>query len=102
MIDSAKNRVPPRGKSFLRSFASLSEATQPALTRPDFVKNAGLLDWVAEIARLTKPADIHWCDGSQAEYETLCSRLVAAGTLRRLNAEKRPDSYLALSDPSDV
>jgi phosphoenolpyruvate carboxykinase (GTP) len=86
----------------VRSFASLSEATQPALTRPDFVKNAGLLDWVAEIARLTKPADIHWCDGSQAEYEELCSRLVAAGTLRRLNPAKRPDSYLALSDPSDV
>ena len=86
----------------MRSFASLSEATQPALTRPDFVKNAGLLDWVAEIARLTKPADIHWCDGSQAEYEALCSRLVAAGTLRRLNAAKRPDSYLALSDPTDV
>ncbi len=86
----------------MRSFASLSEATQPALTRLDFVKNAGLLDWVAKIARLTKPADIHWCDGSQAEYEALCSRLVAAGTLRRLNAAKRPDSYLALSDPSDV
>jgi phosphoenolpyruvate carboxykinase (GTP) len=72
------------------------------LAHPAFVTNTGLLDWVAEIARLTKPAHIHWCDGSQAEYEALCSGLVAAGTFRKLNADKRPGSYLALSDPSDV
>jgi phosphoenolpyruvate carboxykinase (GTP) len=75
---------------------------QTALSNPAFVKNAGLLDWVADIARLTQPAHIHWCDGSQSEYDTLCSRLVAAGTFRKLDPVKRPASYVALSDPSDV
>ena len=86
----------------MSSLASLNPATQSALAQPAFVKNAGLLDWVSEVARLTQPARIHWCDGSQAEYEDLCSRLVAGGTFRQLNPAKRPDSYLALSDPSDV
>ena len=86
----------------MRSLASVDPAKQHALTHPAFVTNAGLLDWVAETARLTKPANIHWCDGSQAEYDALCSELVAAGTFRKLNPTKRPASYLALSDPSDV
>ncbi|MFL6581365.1 MAG: phosphoenolpyruvate carboxykinase (GTP) [Burkholderiales bacterium] len=87
----------------MKTLASLSRGNQATLPdHPEFVQNAGLLDWVAEVARLTQPQDVHWCDGSQAEYETLCSRLVAAGTLHRLNALKRPGSYLALSDPSDV
>ena len=86
----------------MRSFGSLSLATQPALALPEFVKNIRLLEWISEIAGLTQPASIHWCDGSQAEYEDLCSRLVASGTFRKLNPAKRPGSYLALSDPSDV
>jgi phosphoenolpyruvate carboxykinase (GTP) len=86
----------------VKSSAGLNPATQPVLAQPQFVKNAGLLQWVSEIARLTQPASIHWCDGSRAEYEDLCSRLVAGGTFRKLNPAKRPDSYLALSDPSDV
>ncbi len=61
-----------------------------------------LLAWVEEIATLTEPQDIHWCDGSKQEYETLCERLVQAGTFQRLSATKRPDSYLAFSDPGDV
>ena len=69
---------------------------------PAFVKNAQLSGWVAEIARLVRPASIHWCDGSQAEYEDLCSRLVAGGTFIKLNPARRPGGYLALSDPSDV
>ena len=84
------------------SLASLSPEPQAALTHPAFVKNAQLLEWVSEIARLARPASIHWCDGSQAEYEDLCSRLVAGGTFLKLNPAKRPGSYLALSDPSDV
>jgi phosphoenolpyruvate carboxykinase (GTP) len=86
----------------VNSRASPNPTARSALAPPAFVKNDGLLDWIAEVARLTQPARIHWCDGSQAEYEDLCSGLVAGGTLRKLNPAKRPDSYLALSDPSDV
>ena len=73
-----------------------------ALKAPGFVKNAKLVAWVGEIAALCKPAAIHWCDGSQAEYDQLCQQLVDAGTFQRLNPAKRPNSFLAKSDPSDV
>jgi phosphoenolpyruvate carboxykinase (GTP) len=69
---------------------------------PSYVKNAKLIAWVADMAALCKPKDIHWCDGSTEEYEALCAQLVEAGTFKKLDEAKRPNSYLASSDPSDV
>lgn len=65
-------------------------------------KNAKLIAWVEEVAKLTTPDRIYWCDGSQEEYDRLCQELVDGGTFTRLNAKKRPNSFLARSNPSDV
>jgi phosphoenolpyruvate carboxykinase (GTP) len=66
------------------------------------VDHAGLQAWVDEIAALTQPDDVHWCDGSAEEYDLLAQVLIDAGTFERLSDAKRPNSYLALSDPADV
>src|SRR5690606_31585389 len=77
-------------------------STAAKSTAPAWATHEGLRRWVAEIAALTRPEAIHWCDGSQAEYDALCAQMVEAGTLTRLNPAKRPHSFLALSDPGDV
>ncbi|MDQ8204598.1 phosphoenolpyruvate carboxykinase (GTP) [Pelagicoccus sp. SDUM812003] len=64
--------------------------------------NQPLIKWVEKMADLCKPDAIHWCDGSQEEYDALCEQMVLKGTFVRLNEEKRPNSYWCRSDPSDV
>ena len=72
------------------------------LNVPAHVKNKKLIQWVEEVASLTQPDQIHWCDGSQSEYDALCELLVKAGSLKKLNPQKRKNSFLAISDPMDV
>src|ERR671931_812425 len=64
--------------------------------------NQKLLKWVEEVAELTQPDAVHWCDGSAEEYDRIAQQMVDAGTFERLNDFKRPNSYLTRSDPSDV
>ena len=69
---------------------------------PDYVKNKKLIQWVQQTADLCRPSSVHWCDGSQEEYDTLCQQMVKNGTFIKLSEENRPNSYLCRSDPSDV
>lgn len=69
---------------------------------PDYVKNKRLRKWIGEMVALCKPEQVHWCDGSVEEYDDMFDLMVKSGTAIRLNEEKRPNSYLVRSDPSDV
>jgi len=64
--------------------------------------NTRLIQWIESVAQLCKPEKIHWCDGSDAEYQELCDLMVRTGQFTKLNPHKRPNSYLARSHPSDV
>jgi len=74
-----------------------TETNQPAPTT-----HQGILDWVNEVAKLTQPDSIHWCTGSDEEWVQLTDALVESGTFKRLNEEKKPNSFWAASDPTDV
>jgi phosphoenolpyruvate carboxykinase (GTP) len=86
----------------------MPDGRKPATTNsipglyPAPTRHRRLIEWVAKVAALTKPERVHWCDGSQAEWEALTDELVRAGTLKRLNPDKRPNSFYAASDPKDV
>jgi phosphoenolpyruvate carboxykinase (GTP) len=69
---------------------------------PSYVKNKKLKSWVQEMVELCKPDSVHWCDGSESEYDEMCQLMVKGGTAIKLNEAKRPNSYLVRSDPSDV
>lgn len=77
-------------------------AATTTLEAPASVKNKELTAWVDEMAALTKPDQVYWCNGSQEEYDRLCNEMVASGTFIKLNQEKRPGCFLARSHPSDV
>ena len=69
---------------------------------PPYVRNKKLVDWVQEAVELCKPDNVHWCDGSQEEYDRLCEELIKSGTFKKLNPAKRPNSFISFSDPGDV
>lgn len=78
------------------------ESNMPNLNIPSNIINPELIRWVTEMAELCKPDDVYWCNGSQEEYDRLCTEMVNSGTFVKLNEAKRPNSFLARSHPSDV
>ena len=80
----------------------LSESTATTQDQEAPTHHERLKAWVEEVAALTQPSAIHWCDGSAEEYDALCQELVEQGTFETLSDAKRPNSYLARSDPGDV
>ena len=85
--------------------ATSTETTVPIATdvnAPDFVTNRALVQWVSDIAALTQPETVYWCDGSEKEWNALTAELVESGVMTPLNPELRPGSFLVRSDPDDV
>lgn len=72
------------------------------MLNPDQIQNTRLKSWVKDLETMCKPDSVYWCDGSEEEYDSLCQVLIDSGTFKKLNPKKRPNSYIAFSDPSDV
>src|SRR6266480_1038702 len=86
----------------MRVESTVPEAPQTGREAPGYVSNAKLRAWVGEMSALCQPDRVHWCDGTQEEFQALCEEMVESGTFFRLNPAKRPNSFLARSDPADV
>jgi phosphoenolpyruvate carboxykinase (GTP) len=82
--------------------AETASTTDDTSAKPAPTTHAGILAWVDEVAGLTQPDRIHWCDGSDEEWNALTEALVASGTFVRLDPEKKPNSFWAATDPTDV
>ena len=95
-------RTPSRVRHNARPDREPQELTHNVTQTTVPTKHERLVAWVEQVAELTTPEAIHWCDGSAEEYDALAQELVDAGTFERLSEAKRPNSYLALSDPGDV
>src|SRR6476620_306818 len=86
----------------MKARATLKTEETMLSNAPDFVCHAPLRKWVGKMVELCKPDSVYWCDGSQEEYDRMCQTLVDAGTFIPLNPQKRANSFLCRSDPSDV
>lgn len=84
------------------SYAAVDSIVNGILNVPSYVTRQDLIDWVYDTADLAKPDTVHWCSGTQEEYDEICRQMVESGTFIPLNPEKRPNSFLARSDASDV
>ncbi len=80
----------------------MSQVGSQNIQRTNMTSNKKLLAWVEEVAVMCHPDEIYWCDGSTAEYDAMAQKLVDAGSFKKLNESKRPNSYLCWSDPADV
>src|ERR1044072_3724239 len=99
----AESRRAHLWQSALISSPNTERLNKPVTIETDaLTSNQKLLKWVEEVAELTQPDTVHWCDGSAEEYDRIAQKMVEAGTFERLNDFKRPNSYLPLSDPCDV
>jgi phosphoenolpyruvate carboxykinase (GTP) len=86
----------------IESLSGLQNGNHMVVTFPDYIVHTKARKWIQQAVDLCKPDRVHFCDGSQEEYDALCQELVDSGTFIRLNEQKRPNSFLAWSDPTDV